>query len=159
MTPNAPLTGHPTQRRRHRPVPVTILAFIQIVLGILNLAVAIALVAEADELVDLGVLIDRSAYSFVEGTTLILIFIVVGTLELVSAALLLRVRRTGWTLAMLLSGASLTIQIVQYFANGSLTTLALLLNVVSVLYLNQRGVREAFGLLPAGHAALEDERG
>ena len=159
MTPNAPLTGHPTQRRRHRPVPVTILAFIQIVLGILNLAVAIALVAEADELVDLGVLIDRSAYSFVEGTTLILIFIVVGTLELVSAALLLRVRRTGWPLAMLLSGASLTIQIVQYFANGSLTTLALLLNVVSVLYLNQRGVREAFGLLPAGHAALEDERG
>jgi len=159
MTAAAPLTGHPTQRRRRRPVAVTILAAIQVVLGVLNLAVAIALTADPALARELGVLIDRSAFAIVEGTTLVLVVGIVGILELTSAALLLRLRQSGWTLAMLLAGASLTIQIVQYFANGSLTSLALLLNVVSVLYLNQSQVREAFGLVPAGHTALEDERG
>ena len=159
MTPTWPLTGHPTQRRRGRPVAVTILAAIQVVLGVLNLGVAIALTADPDLVRELGVLIDRSAFAVVEGTTLIVVFGIVGILELTSAALLLRLRQAGWTLAMLLSGASLTVQIIQYFANGSLTELALLLNVVSVLYLNQSQVREAFGLVPAGHTALEDERG
>jgi hypothetical protein len=159
MTATAPLTGHPTTRRRRRPVPVTILALIQIVLGVLNLGVAFALTLDSDMDQALDVLIDRSAFAFVDGTALILAFVVIGVLELTSAAFLLRLRRTGWTLAMLLSGASLTVQVITYFSTGRLTTLALLLYVVSVLYLNQRGVREAFGLLPAGHAALEDERG
>ena len=159
MTAGVPLSGHPTTRRRHRPVPVTILALIQTVLGVLNLGVAIALLLDAGMDETLGALIDRSTFAFVEGPALILVFVVIGFLELISAALLLRLRRTGWTLAMLLSGASLTVQVVTYFSTGRLTTLALVLYVVSVLYLNQRGVREAFGLLPAGHAALEDERG
>lgn len=161
MTPAAPLTGHPTQRRRRRPVAVTILAAIQVVLGVLNLAVAIALTADPELVRDLGGLIDRSAFAVVEGRTLVLVFAVVGILELTSASLLLRLRQAGWTLAMLLSGASLAVQIVQYFANGpdSLTPLAMVLNVVSVLYLNQSTVREAFGLVPAGHTSLEDERG
>jgi hypothetical protein len=159
MTAAAPLTGHPTQRRRRRPVAVSILAAIQVVLGVLNLAVAVALTADPELVRELGGLIDRSAFAVVEGTTLVLVFAIVGILELTSASLLLRLRQAGWTLAMLLAGSSLAVQIVQYFANGSLTTLALVLNVVSVLYLNQSTVREAFGLVPAGHTSLEDERG
>jgi hypothetical protein len=159
VTTRSALSGHPTQRRRQRPVPVTILAFIQILLGVLNLGVAVALATDPQRIESLGILVDRSAFAFVEGTTLILVIGTVGILELTSAALLLRLRQSGWTLAMLLSGTSLAVQVVQYFANGSLTTLALLLNVVSVLYLNQSTVREAFGLVPPGHTTLEDERG
>lgn len=159
MTSAAPLTGHPTQRRRSRPFPVTILAFIQVVLGVLNLGVAIALAANPELMAQLGILVDRSAFAVVEGTSLILIFLLVGSLELTSAALLLRLRQGGWTLAMLLAGTNLAVQIVQYVADGTLTTVSLLLNVVSVLYLNQSTVREAFGLVPPGHSTLEDERG
>jgi hypothetical protein len=159
MTPTAPLDGHPTARRRHRPAPVVILAAIQILLGVLNLAVALALALDPDRAADLGVLIDRSAFAIVEGQLLVVIFALVGSLELMSAFLLLRLRQSGWTLAMLLSGTSLAVQIITYVSNGSLTTVALMLNVISVLYLNQGSVREAFGLIPVGHATLEDERG
>jgi hypothetical protein len=159
MTPTAPPDGHPTARRRHRPAPVVILAAIQILLGVLNLAVALALALDPDRAADLGVLIDRSAFAIVEGQLLVVIFALVGSLELMSAFLLLRLRQSGWTLAMLLSGTSLAVQIITYVSNGSLTTVALMLNVISVLYLNQGSVREAFGLIPVGHATLEDERG
>jgi hypothetical protein len=144
---------------RRRPAPVTILAVIQIVLGTLNLAGAIALAVDPAMMVQLGGLIDRSAFAIVEGRILIAIFGLVGMLELTSAYLLLHLRQSGWTLAMLLSGTSLAVQIFTYFSNGSVTTLALVLNVVGVLYLNQSTVREAFGLVPIGHGSLEDERG
>ncbi len=144
---------------RRRPVPVTILALIQVVLGVLSLAVAGALLLEPDLADELRVLIDRSAYGFLDGRGLIAVIGLVGLLELTAAALMLQLRQTGWTLAMLLSGINLGVQILGYVSAGTLTTLSLLLNVVSVLYLNQTTVREAFGLVSAGHVALEDERG
>lgn len=149
----------PASGGRQRPVPVTILAVLQVVLGVLSLAVAAALLLDPSLASALSGLIDRSAYGFIEGRVLIVVVGLVGMLELISAGLLLQLRQTGWTLAMLLSGINLGVQIFSYVSAGTLTTLSLVLNVVSVLYLNQGTVREAFGLVPAGHGALEDERG
>lgn len=160
MTPATPLTGHPTTRRRRRPTPVTILAAIQTVLGVANLGVAaLLLVAPDDVPAIIDALIDRSTWGVIGGGALPITLGIVGLLDLVAAGLLLQLRRLGWTLTMLLSGSALALLIVTYVTGGQVSTVALLLNVVGVLYLNAGQTREAFGLVPPGHSSLEDTRG
>jgi hypothetical protein len=148
----------PARAAPHRPVPVTVLAIIQFVLGV-NYLLGGAGLAMDPELATATGLVDRSAFALVEDEALAAAYLLLGLVELTSAVLLLRLRRAGWTLAMLLAGVSLLLQIVGYVANGTLTTLSLGLHVVSVLYLNQRQVREAFGLVPLGRTTLAEERG
>jgi hypothetical protein len=143
---------------RHRPVPVTILAVIQFVLGAIYLLGGAGLAVDPELATKTG-LIHPGTLGLVEGEALAAAFVVLGLVGVTAAVLLLRLRRAGWTLAMLLAGVSLFLQIVAYVTNGTLTALAMGLHVVSVLYLNQGQVREAFGLLPVGRTTLEDERG
>ena len=160
MTGNPPLSGHPTTRRRRRPAPVTILAVIQIILGVANLGVAGILLADPDNVPPVvEALIHRSTWAVVGGQALPLALGTIGVLDLVAAGLLLQLRRLGWTLTMLLSGFALSVLIVTYATTGEVSTIALLLNVVGVLYLNAGQTREAFGLVPVGHSSLEDTRG
>lgn len=160
MTSAWPPTGHPTTRRRPRPAPVTILAGIQTVLGVANLIVAAIIVIDPENTPSfVDALIERSTWGMFEGQALGVVLIVIGLIDLVAAGLLLQVRRAGWMLTMLSCGASLAVLIVTYYVSGEVTTLALLLNVVAVLYLNAGQTREAFGLLAVGHSSLEDTRG
>jgi hypothetical protein len=53
-------------------------------------------------------------------------------------------KRTGWLLAMVITGLFVAIDIYGYL-NSSANHLWMLLNIVTVFYLNQRDVREAVG--------------
>jgi hypothetical protein len=53
-------------------------------------------------------------------------------------------RRTGWLLAMVITGLFVAIDIYGYL-NSSANHLWMVLNIVTVFYLNQRDVREAVG--------------
>ena len=64
---------------------------------------------------------------------------------LASALMLLAGRRTGWLLAMVITGVSVAIDIVA-FLSGAGSHVWMLLNVVTVFYLNQRDIRELVGV-------------
>ena len=72
------------------------------------------------------------------------IYLVLAGLSLVAAAGLLRVRRWAWILTMLLIGLGLAVSLVGQVA-GDGSDLRLALQVASVLFLNQRAVRDRFG--------------
>ena len=65
-------------------------------------------------------------------------------LLVVSVIGMLSRRRTGWLLAMVITGLFVAIDIYGYL-NGSANHLWMLLNIVTVFYLNQADVREAVG--------------
>ena len=64
---------------------------------------------------------------------------------LVSALLLLAGRRVGWLLAMVITGVSVAVDIASFLA-GTGSELWMLLNVITVFYLNQRDVRQRVGV-------------
>jgi hypothetical protein len=150
----------PVAPPRRRPTPVTILAAVQTLIGVANLGVAIVLFTSGGQESPLvRALLDQSSFKFVDPTLLPFALGTIGLLDLAAAGLLLQVRRLGWTLAMLLAGFTLTVLVVTYATGGTASTLALLLNVVAVLYLNASQTRAAFGLVPASQVSLEDARG
>ena len=65
-------------------------------------------------------------------------------LLIVSVIGMLSRRRTGWLLAMVITGLFVAIDIYGYL-NSSANHLWMLLNIVTVFYLNQRDVREVVG--------------
>lgn len=65
-------------------------------------------------------------------------------LLVVSVIGMLSRRRTGWLLAMVITGLFVAIDIYGYL-NSSANHLWMLLNIITVFYLNQRDVREAVG--------------
>ena len=73
------------------------------------------------------------------------VLILFAAVLLVSALMLLAGRRTGWLLAMVITGIFVAIDIVAFLA-GTGSQLWMLLNVVTVFYLNQRDVRELVGV-------------
>ncbi len=73
------------------------------------------------------------------------VLILFAAVLLVSALMLLAGRRTGWLLAMVITGVSVAIDIVAFLA-GTGSELWMFLNVVTVFYLNQRDIRELVGV-------------
>jgi hypothetical protein len=73
------------------------------------------------------------------------VLIIVAAVLLVSALMLLAGRRTGWLLAMVITGVSVAIDVVGFVA-GTGSELWMFLNVVTVFYLNQRDIRELVGV-------------
>ena len=73
------------------------------------------------------------------------VLILVAAVLLVSALMLLAGRRTGWMLAMVITGLSVAIDIIAFLA-GTGSELWMLLNVITVFYLNQRDIRELVGV-------------
>lgn len=125
-----------TERRKpKRPIPVTILAIFQLVQAVLYFAGVVIVALNPD-----AVLAEVDALTL--GTALAGVAVV----QAVSAIGLLRQRQFGWTLAMLAAGVSLASQIATWWTQGTLVPLAMLLSVVTVLYLNQVPVRATFGL-------------
>ncbi len=74
---------------------------------------------------------------------------VLGALAVFTAlqlVLLLALKRIGWVLTMLLVGLSLFEQLVGIWEGQPTNTLALFLDAITALYLNQSEVRRAFGV-------------
>lgn len=127
--------GTDVRRRPKRPIPVTILAIFQLAQALLYSSGLVAIVLQADTL-------PIAADAWTLGTALG----VVAVIQTVSAIGLLRQHTFGWTLAMLTAGVSLATQIATWWTQGTLVPPAMLLSVVTVLYLNQVPVRATFGL-------------
>ncbi len=73
------------------------------------------------------------------------ILLLTGILLLVSAVGMLSRRRTGWLLAMVLTGVFVAIDIYS-FLSGDANHFWMALNIVTVFYLNQRDVRAEVGV-------------
>lgn len=153
-----PADGAPAHRRR--PAAVTILAAIQVFTALMLAMIAAALLLDpAATLPNIGGLAITGVAPVVEAAAVAAVFTAMAVLEVVAAVALLRLRRLGWTLAMLLAGASLASSIATWWFAGEVPTLSMLLGVATVLYLNQRHVRAAFDLAGDRAMDLEGERG
>jgi hypothetical protein len=134
--------------RVRRPAAVTILAVIQL-LSAAGYGLILAIL-----LVDGPAVLDALASGASDGTALLdlevaaLVVIVGGfcVAALAAGILLLRMRQLGWTITMLLAGLSLGTSIYLWWTDGTALSIWLLVQVVTVFYLNQRQVREAFGI-------------
>ncbi len=163
--------------RARRPAIVTILALLQL------------LTAAAYGLVVLGLLVDGSTTmvllisdaaspgspaTTVQVATAMVIVGGFGVAALAAGILLLRMNQLGWTITMLLTGLGLVSSISIWWTQGTTIPIWLFVQVVTVFYLNQRQVREAFGIArreagdapgdagttrDAGSAALDEVRG
>jgi hypothetical protein len=141
-----------------RPIPVTILALIQFIDGAAFLVVAVVLVTDPAS-------VYRAIQNFAGGqlTTIaqlpqamaIAIAVAVALAYVVAGILLLRMRQLGWTITMLLAGFGLAIGIGAWWTTGVTNSPPLLVQVVTVFYLNLRQVKETFRIArPAAAGAL-----
>lgn len=145
---------------RRRPTPVTILAAIQVVTALMLAIIAAALLLDPEATFPLfGNVAGAGNALVVEAAGVAAVYAAMALLEIVAAVALLRLRRLGWTLTMLLTGASLASGIATWWFSGEVLTMSLLLGVATVLYLNQRQVRAAFDLADGRGADLEEQRG
>jgi hypothetical protein len=139
---------------------VTILAAIQVFTALTLAMIAAALLLDpAATLPTIGGVAVTGVALVVEAAVVAAVFTAMAVLEIVAAVALLRLRRLGWTLAMLLAGVSLASSIAAWWFTGEVATMSMLLGVATVLYLNQRQVRAAFGLAGGRAMDLEEERG
>ena len=134
--------------RARRPAVVTILAILQLLsAAAYGLVLAILLVGGPAVLEALAPgAAARPLASDLEFATLV---VAVGGLcvaALAAGLLLLRMRQLGWTITMLLAGLGLGVSIYTWWTEGTALSIWLLVQIVTVFYLNQRQVREAFGI-------------
>ena len=132
-----------------RPAVVTILAVIRILTAVAYAVVAIALLTDSSATLQ-AILGARATGPGLAArlldSTATLGAASLAVASLVAGILLLRMRQIGWTLTMLLAGISLAASILLWWADGLVNSLAFASEVVTVFYLNQRQVREVFGI-------------
>jgi hypothetical protein len=147
--------------RRRRPAAVTILAIIQLAsalaYGLLLAALLIDNAAISDALVGVGGAVNGTVLS-IETAGLRIVVAGFFVASLAGGVLLLRMRQLGWTIAMLLTGVGLASSVFAWLTQGTVVSIWLALQVVTVFYLNQREVRQAFGI-SRSRAAPEASRG
>lgn len=131
-----------------RPSAVTILAVVQLLsAAVYGLVLAILLVDGPAVLEALAS--GASNEALVRDLEVAALVIIVGGLcvaALAAGVLLLRMRQLGWTITMLLAGLSLGASVYIWWTDGTALSIWLLIQIVTVFYLNQRQVREAFGI-------------
>jgi hypothetical protein len=142
MAPMTPERRHPNARPR--PITLYVLAGLMVLKAVLVMLVLGGSFALEDGRIGQALRMPSVAQFIREtpGATALL-FLLAATL-LVAALLLLADRRIGWLLAMVITGVSVAIDIVSFLA-GSGSEVWMLLNVVTVFYLNQRDIRERVG--------------
>ena len=143
---------------RRRPFAVTALAGLQLISATYFALAATVLVVDPTAREALSGAFETlglrsGALADAEGPAVGALFAAVALLELLAAILLLRLKRIGWTITMLLTGVALAAQILNWWNSGEVVALGLLLNVATVFYLNQRMVRQIFGI--AGSRIVE----
>ena len=151
------MSGPATQTRRRRPRrrPFGVLVICGLLIfqaGTLSLAV-VALLAETvgSATGEVTVRFLGVDLTFVGDETSLqrLAVAVLGSLAavtLVQLVLLLALKRVGWVITMLLVGVSLLQQLVSIWQGEPTNPLALFLDAITALYLNQSEVRRAFGV-------------
>lgn len=144
-TLSKPASPEPVRRRRRLPATLYILA------GLLLLkALLIVMVVAGSSMVDrlrpvLGFSEEARLLESVRetpGAGAVLLFF--AALLVVSVIGMLSRRRIGWLLAMVITGLFVAIDIYSYF-NDAANDMWMLLNIITVFYLNQRDVREVVG--------------
>jgi uncharacterized membrane protein (DUF2068 family) len=141
---NAPTTPAPSHARQRLPITLYVLAGLILLKAVLLAGLVLgATFQRVREFVAIPTIVDWAealetipwAPAFILGFA--------GLLAM-SVALLLSRRRTGWLLAMVLTGLFIALDIYG-FLNGISNHLWQVLNIITVFYLNQRDVREAVG--------------
>jgi hypothetical protein len=136
----------PPLRAAHvrRPAVVTILAILQLLTAAgYGLILAALLATGPDALV---ALIGGGLLGQVEAVTAAVLMGGFAVATLAAGILLLRMRQLGWTITMLLSGLGLVSSIAVWWTEATTNPILLFIQVASVFYLNQRQVREVFGI-------------
>ncbi|MEI7742920.1 MAG: hypothetical protein WCK58_04100 [Chloroflexota bacterium] len=146
-----PAPRHPERQRVRRPTVVTILAGLELfnAAGYLVALLALVGITVVDIQTELGGVLAGLEGDIASGTVLMGLLAALFVTALAAGILLLRMQRTGWTITMLLTGLGLFTQIYLFWSGREVLAGWLLVNVVTVFYLNQRQVREAFGIGPA----------
>jgi mannitol-specific phosphotransferase system IIBC component len=129
--------------RARRPAIVTILAILQLLTAAAYGMILAALIVGPDTLAGP---IGDVLLGEVETATFALVVGGFAVATLAAGILLLRMRQLGWTITMLLSGLGLVSSIAVWWTQATTTPILLFVQVASVFYLNQRQVREAFGI-------------
>jgi hypothetical protein len=127
-----------------RPAVVTILAILQLLTAAAYGLIFAALLATGPDA--LVALIGDGLLGEVEMVTVAVVVGGFAVATLAAGILLLRMRQLGWTITMLLSGLGLVSSIAVWWTQATTTPIVLFVQVASVFYLNQRQVREAFGI-------------
>jgi hypothetical protein len=130
---------------RRKPVTLYILVALMVIKSILIILVLGGAYTFADGPIGEALRMPGVAAAIREAPGAVGVLILFAAVLLVSALMLLAGRRTGWLLAMVITGLSVAIDIVAFLA-GTGSELWMLLNVVTVFYLNQRDIRELVGV-------------
>lgn len=147
--PGMPPTGEAVAGPARRPPAVTILAILQLITAVAYGLVFLGLIVGGPPMVAevagrLLVAEDLIA-ELRTGFVLLVLGILFGAC--VSAGvLLLRMRRLGWTITMLIAGLGLATSVYLWWFQGTRLEFWLVVQIVTVFYLNQRQVRHAFGI-------------
>lgn len=134
-------TAVPAPKRR-RPFGLMVLAGLLILKALILVTVVIGSVAE-NTLVREVLRLPRLVPGLRETPVAAGIILVVAGLLVLSASGLLAGKRAGWLLSMVLTGAFIAIDITA-FLGGSANHFWMILNIVTVFYLNQAEVRAQF---------------
>jgi uncharacterized membrane protein (DUF2068 family) len=144
----ATMTGMSTApgpaRSTRRPVTLLILVGLMILKAVLILLVLRGVFAFDDGWITEALKIPGVADSIRENPALTVILVVTAAMLIGASVALLAGRRVGWLLAMVLTGVFLAIDIVEILS-GTGSDIWVLLNIVTVFYLNQRDVRALVG--------------
>jgi hypothetical protein len=141
--------GAGSAARARRPAAVTILAILQLLSAAAFGLIVVTLLAAGSAVLE-G-LIGNAGPGAGDAIDLELWIVTVlvgalGVAALAAGILLLRMRQLGWTITMLLAGLGLATSIYLWWAQGTTVTVWVMVQVVTVFYLNQRQVRVAFGI-------------
>lgn len=137
--------GVPSRAPRRRPIALYILAGIMVLKSVLVVLLVRGSLVLEDSNVNAAIRMPNAAALIREVPAASALLIVLAITLVVSAFLLLAGHRTGWLIAMVLTGFSVAVDIVTFLA-GSGSELWMFLNVVTVFYLNQRDIRELVGV-------------
>jgi hypothetical protein len=135
-------------RRGRRPAIVTILAILQLLTAAAYGMIFAALLAAGSTALALLIGDAATDTSLADVETAAAVAVVGGfaVAALAAGILLLRMRQLGWTITMLLAGLGLVSSISLWLTQGTTIPIWLFVQVATVFYLNQRQVREAFGI-------------
>jgi hypothetical protein len=139
----------PVEAESRRPAPVTVLAVLRLATGAIYAALTVWILIDRESALSAISASSRFGNAIAPLPTPMVVAFGAGIAiaSLAAGILLLRLQLLGWTLAMLLSGLTLLIGILIWWYEGSTNTAWMLIEVVSVFYLNQRRVKETFGIV------------
>ena len=140
----------PPQRaaRVRRPAVVTILAILQLLSAAVYGLILAILLLDGPEVLNALAPGASNGTSVIDLEIATLVVVVGGfcVAALAAGILLLRMRQLGWTITMLLAGLGLASSIFLWWTQGATLAVPVMVQVLTVFYLNQRQVRVAFGI-------------